>query len=92
MKRNCRLLLLLFAAAFLMSCEELASLIQNKPPIIDRLIAIRDRLSPTDTTTVLIEAHDPEGGALSYEWSKEGGTLSSTSGRHVVWTAPAAGN
>ena len=83
---------MLFAVAFLTSCEELAALIQNKPPVIDRLITLRDRLSPGDTTTVLIEAHDPEGGALAYEWSKEGGTLSSTSGRHVVWTAPAAGN
>jgi hypothetical protein len=92
MTRYCGPILLLFAVALLLGCEELASLLQNKPPVIDRLIAIRDRLLPTDTTTVLIEAHDPEGGALSYEWSAEQGTLSTTTGRHAVWTAPAAGN
>lgn len=93
MKRFFSAILFLVAAGCMMSCEELGSLIQaNKPPAIDRVFALRDRLLPTDTTTVIVEARDPEGGALSYEWSKEGGTLSSTSGRHVLWTAPAAGN
>ncbi len=93
MKRFFSAILFLIAASCMMSCEELGSLIQaNKPPAIDRIFALRDRLAPTDTTTVIVEARDPEGGALSYEWSKEGGTLSSTSGRHVLWTAPAAGN
>ncbi len=89
MKRFGGIFFVLLAAGFLIGCEELASLIQNKPPVIDRLSAIRERLSPGDTTTVLIEAHDPEGGALSYEWSAEQGTLSTTTGRHVLWTAPA---
>lgn len=93
MKRFFSDILFLVAAGCLMSCEELGSLIQpNKPPAIDRVFALRDHLAPTDTTTVIVEARDPEGGALSYEWSKDGGTLSSTSGRHVLWTAPAAGN
>src|SRR5688572_26071253 len=93
MKRFFSAILVLIAAGCMMSCEELGSLIQaNKPPAIDRVFALRDRLAPTDTTTVIVEARDPEGGALSYEWSKEGGTLSSTSGRRVLWTAPAAGN
>jgi hypothetical protein len=93
MKRFFSAILFLIAAGCMMSCEELGSLIQaNKPPAIDRVLALRDRLAPADTTTVIVEARDPEGGALSYEWSKEGGTLSSTSGRHVLWTAPTAGN
>jgi hypothetical protein len=93
MKRFFSAIVFLVAAGCMMSCEELGSLIQaNKPPAIDRVFALRDRLTPTDTTTVIVEARDPEGGTLSYEWSKEGGTLSSTSGRHVLWTAPAAGN
>lgn len=93
MKRFFSAILLLIAAGCMISCEELSSLIPtNKPPAIDRILALRDRLAPADTTTVIVEARDPEGGALSYEWSKEGGTLSSTSGRHVLWTAPAAGN
>jgi hypothetical protein len=93
MKRFFIAALLLIAAGFINSCEELGSLIPtNKPPAIDRVYALRDRLAPADTTTAIVEARDPEGGALSYEWSKDGGTLSSTSGRHVLWTAPAAGN
>jgi Bacterial Ig domain len=91
MKRFFNAILFLVAAGCMSSCDELGSLIQaNKPPAIDRVSALRDRLAPTDTTTVIVEARDPEGGALSYEWSKDGGTLSSTSGRHVLWTAPAA--
>lgn len=93
MKRFFNAILFLLAAGCLISCEELGSLIQaNKPPAIDRVFALRDRLAPADTTTVIVDARDPEGGALTYEWSKDGGTLSSTSGRHVLWTAPAAGN
>ncbi|MCI0695689.1 Ig-like domain-containing protein [candidate division KSB1 bacterium] len=93
MKRFLSAILLPIAAGCMIGCEELGSLIPtNKPPAIDRIYALRDRLAPADTTTVIVEARDPEGGALSFEWSKEGGTLSSTSGRHVLWTAPAAGN
>jgi hypothetical protein len=93
MKRFFSVIFLLIAAGCMSSCEELSSLIPtNKPPAIDRVFALRDHLAPADTTTVIVEARDPEGGALSYEWSKDGGTLSSTSGRHVLWTAPAAGN
>jgi hypothetical protein len=92
MSRFFSTILFLIAAGCLMSCEELGSLINaNKPPAIDRVFALRDHLLPTDTTTVIIEARDPEGGALSYEWSTDGGTLSSTSGRHVIWTAPNIG-
>ncbi|MGH7455178.1 MAG: Ig-like domain-containing protein [bacterium] len=92
MKRFFSSILFLVAAGCMMSCEELGSLIQaNKPPAIDRVFALRDHLLPTDTTTVIVEARDPEGGALSYEWINEGGRLSSTSGRHVLWTAPDIG-
>jgi hypothetical protein len=93
MKRFFSAVFLMIAAGCMVGCDELGSLIQpNKPPAIDRVYALRDRLAPADSTTVIVEARDPEGGTLSYEWSKDGGTLSSTSGRHVLWTAPAAGN
>ncbi|MDZ7290525.1 MAG: Ig-like domain-containing protein [candidate division KSB1 bacterium] len=83
---------LLIALSSLLGCEELGNLVQpNKAPIIDRVYAVRNQLSPTDTTTVIVEARDPEGGVLSYEWSAEKGTLASTTGRSVLWTAPAAG-
>lgn len=94
MKPFCRILIGLVGLCSLNGCEELGNLVKpNKPPAIDRVYAIRNQLSPTDTTTVIVEAHDPEGGTLSYEWSAEQGTLSSTAGHYVRWTAPStAGN
>ena len=83
-----------FALAAIFGCKELEKLIQdNQAPVIDRITALRTSLSPSDTTTIKVEAHDPEGGALAYSWSAAGGTLSATSGSSVRWTAPAlAGN
>jgi hypothetical protein len=86
--------LLPIAICGLTGCEELSKLVQpNQPPIVDRVFALRDRLFPADTTTVQVQARDPENASLSYRWSAEGGTLSSTTGPQVIWTAPAvAGN
>lgn len=86
------LLAMVFGAFF--GCEELGKLIEtNQPPVVDQVIALRSSLFPADTTTVKVEAHDPEGGTLSFAWSAAAGTLSSTTGSHVRWTAPAvAGN
>lgn len=71
-------------------CEELGKLIEmNEPPVLDEVVALRSSLFPSDTTTIKVAAHDPEGGALSFAWSAAGGTLSSTTGSRVRWTAPA---
>jgi len=72
-----------------LACEELETLLANQEPIIKSLVAARDRLAPLDTTTVQVEAEDPEGEAIAISWRSEAGTLSSTSGARVVWTAPA---
>jgi hypothetical protein len=91
MKRYLGIFLVLMVACGFSGCEELSKLVQpNEPPVIDRLFALRDRLYPGDTTTVKVEAHDPEGGSLSYKWRAEGGSFSSTTESHVVWTAPIA--
>lgn len=83
------LMVLLFV---FIGCEEIEGLLNtNKPPVIDRMFALNDNLSPTDTTSIVVEAHDPEEESLSYKWSTEDGLLSSTSGQRVVWTAPATG-
>jgi hypothetical protein len=72
-------------------CEALGDLVQsNKPPNIDRLFAGRNQLVPNDTTLLKVEARDPEGDALSFQWSG-GGTFSSTNAEQVIWTAPAVG-
>jgi len=78
----------------LIACGKLDSLLGgDDPPVIDRVVALRNQLPPNDTTTVRAEARDPQGESLSYEWSSQAGTLSSTTGRRVLWTAPAnAGN
>ncbi|KAA0227707.1 hypothetical protein EDS67_14105 [candidate division KSB1 bacterium] len=82
------LLAMALSASF--GCEELGKLIEtNEPPVVDQVVALRSSLFPADTTTIKVEAHDPEGGALSFAWSAAGGTLSSTTGSHVRWTAPA---
>lgn len=75
---------------FVIACGKLDSLLRDgdDPPIIDRVVALRNQISPHDTTTVRAEARDPQGEALSYEWSATGGTLYSTTGRLVLWEAP----
>ncbi len=82
--------LALLALSLLFGCDELNKLIQaNQAPVIDRISALRHPLFPADTTTIKVEAHDPEGSALAYTWSAAGGTLSSTTGSHVRWSTPA---
>lgn len=72
-------------------CEELGKLIDsNQPPVIDRIVALRPSLAPADTTTIKVEAHDPEGGPLAISWSAAASILSATSGGNTRWTAPAA--
>lgn len=82
------LLAMALSASF--GCEELGKLIKtNEPPVVDQVVALRSSLFPADTTTIKVEAHDPERGTLSFTWSAAGGTLSSTTGSRVHWTAPA---
>jgi hypothetical protein len=40
------------------------------------------------TTTVEIDATDPQGGTLSFDWAASNGTLVSASGRKVIWRRP----
>jgi len=84
----------LFVMIFVFACGKLDSLLdRDDPPIIDRVVALRNQIPPNDTTTVRVEARDPQGEALSYEWSSQSGMLSSSTGQRVLWTAPAnAGN
>ncbi|MGH7496828.1 MAG: Ig-like domain-containing protein [bacterium] len=84
----------LIALTALMGCEELQKLIEaDQAPVIDRVSASRHQLFPQEKTMLTVEARDPEGGVLSFTWSGSGGTLSSTNGSQVEWTAPPlAGN
>jgi hypothetical protein len=62
----------------------------NRPPVILRIYALSSELHPGDTTTVVVEAEDPDGDLLSYQWTSTGGTLvGSAQGARCVWQAPA---
>jgi outer membrane protein OmpA-like peptidoglycan-associated protein len=61
--------------------------LQNRPP------SVRARCEPCTveigrTSTVIADATDPDGDALTYRWNAAAGTLSSPADRQSPWTAP----
>ncbi|NLC55998.1 MAG: PKD domain-containing protein, partial [Armatimonadetes bacterium] len=60
---------------------------ENEPPVIRGWTVTPDPVPPGNTAQISIEAHDPDGDALTYSWSAAAGTLSG-SGATVTWTAP----
>jgi len=75
----------LFLLTGLLACDKL----MNKSPIINGVHAIRTELGSSDTTTVWVDAEDPDGDILSYTWGSDNyGSFSSTIGKSVVWMAP----
>jgi hypothetical protein len=64
----------------------------NRPPEITDIVMMGDHFVGVKYT-VSVSASDPDGDTLSYSWSVNGGSLSSTTGNSVDWTMPAtAGN
>jgi hypothetical protein len=61
-------------------------ILADHPPAIAGLRA-PEMVIPSGTTQILCVASDPDGDALSYNWSASGGTISGT-GAAVNWTAP----
>lgn len=59
----------------------------NGSPVITSITATPSNVSPGGNCTVACQASDPDGDALSYEWSASCGTISA-SGNSVTWTAP----
>ena len=57
-------------------------------PVVDSMVAEPANLEPGETSTVTCNAHDPDGGELSYTWSASGGTVSGI-GKVITWKAPA---
>ena len=60
---------------------------QNRPP------SVRARCEPCTvyvgkTSTVTVDAQDPDGDPLTYAWSAPAGSLTSASARQTPWTAP----
>ena len=80
-------LFLLFSGFIFIYCGVVEKL-ANRAPVITRLYALRTILSANDTTTVGVEAEDPDDDAMSFHWDASGGSFSSSQGETVVWTAP----
>jgi hypothetical protein len=59
----------------------------NRPPTIASLVADVDWTQPSGSIQLTCTASDPDGDALNYEWSADGGDISG-SGEVVSWTAP----
>lgn len=62
---------------------------QNEPPVIDSVVVSSNTVLPGGTITLAVTAHDPNGDALSFAWTANGGTFSSPAAPSTSWTAPA---
>ena len=61
----------------------------NRDPIIKNVIANPDQIGTQDTTTLSVEAEDPDDDVLSFQWeSPSGGQFVSNFGEEVQWIAP----
>jgi hypothetical protein len=61
----------------------------NTPPTIISLVAGASWATPLSSVRLICAASDPDGDALTYEWTADGGDVSGT-GAAVNWTAPQA--
>jgi hypothetical protein len=59
----------------------------NKPPIISSLEAEYINVYPGGASDIKCVASDPEGDALQFKWSCDGGTLTGD-GSTITWTLP----
>lgn len=61
----------------------------NRDPIIKNVTADPDQIGTQDTTTLEVEAEDPDEDVLAYQWeSPGGGQFVSKFGQRVQWIAP----
>lgn len=61
----------------------------NRDPIIKSVTANPSQISVNDTTTLKVEAEDPDGDILSYRWeSNSNGQFITNIGEEVTWVAP----
>jgi len=62
---------------------------QNSAPRIQALTASAIDIQPTDLVTLAVSAVDPDGDALTYEWSADTGSFSNGGvGNRTVWASP----
>jgi hypothetical protein len=61
---------------------------ENRPPIINTLVANPSSVAVDGTSTLTVSAADPDGDTLTYSWTAEGGSIQSEDGATAVWKAP----
>lgn len=65
----------------------------NNPPIIDGYAIEKTRPNKGEEIDVSINAHDPDGDDLIYNWEASGGSFLTINGSTAIWVAPlTAGN
>lgn len=62
---------------------------KNDPPVINSLVANPASVDVNGTSTITVNATDPDGDPLSYSWTANGGSIQSESGNTAGWKAPA---
>ncbi len=58
------------------------------PPIITAVVAVPDSIGAGDYTTLVVNAYDPNGDALTYAWSASVGSFSSPTAAVTNWSPP----
>lgn len=61
---------------------------ENNAPIISSVTANPTSTYPGETSNITCNASDEDDDAITYSWTAEDGSLSSTTSSSVVWTAP----
>jgi len=79
--------ILLLMSLIFVSCEAIEKL-SNGEPVITRVYALRYTLNANDTTTVGVEAEDPDEDAMYFQWHADAGSFLSSQGKTAVWRAP----
>ncbi len=62
---------------------------RNAPPAVTLIVPPTGCVAANQTISLRVEAQDPEGGSLRYQWTASGGSFSgSANGAGAVWIAP----
>ena len=59
----------------------------NNPPTISSFTATKTEVKPNEAVSLVVEAKDPDGDALTYDYTSNGGNIVSY-GNGAKWTAP----
>jgi hypothetical protein len=87
MSRKNRLVITVMVAAAVLFLAPSCAAPTNRPPVIASLEAEPENVIPLGSCQITCNATDPDGDALSYEWTATGGNIIGT-GAVVNWTAP----